>query len=237
MYVRSSTFELDDMENGHKIKISWKMLSIALTSGAKELMGATIIAVLFAIFNLCFVSYIFYHGLRYNASWNIVFPLCITVIVAISFVVWAGHKSYRFGFLRVMNKTYRQTGNYRQEICIEAINRTKKLWDGNIPNDNVKVARAVKWAQLTHQYYQKLPVFFQSGVDHMLMRIPIADLLILVAKDVSIGQDEVAADKLRISIDNLVENYFFSSNKLWWIIWILPLNTLALYAILYWITS
>lgn len=221
------TIEGSDSAFLMKLDCPWKILKNGTKLGIGGFKRFLIIVLLFVMTNIVLLGFGIYRVAVTRFSWGDMGMLLLTALLGLLFIVWAGYKSYRYIAINVMAKIYQNSHWYLQGMYAEAVTRTEQLFSNGEPITDIKLKALTNWGNSAYGFYERVPVFFQSGITQLLYRVPITAFLVKIKE----GEKQLAAEKLYALVDNFINVTFFSKNNTRWLLWLLPLDVTVMIAV------
>ena len=160
--------------------------------------------------------------------------LLILILTCAAFFAIAYIKSYKNSIAKAINLAYDKLNFLLKKFCNILIEKVATLFQQkkeNLKSKNLKTLINVQ--EISTEIFTKLPKFVSKGIIILLNRIPIIDLVVEFKNDIQEGKKIEASEKLFIKIDTQIREDLLSNASKKWIYWLLPLNIIVVYTIIF----
>ena len=195
----------------------------------KMLLVFIFILLLFVLFNLFFIlvrNIEYYHLEEINYL-----RIGIQILIGLVFIICSLIFVRSYILVNTISLVYRYLTPFFRKLSMVI---TNKVYDKSLDLSQTKhISKTLDVGSiLKNTYERKIPRIIQKGVGFLINQIPFADFVINI-KDELKKEDSTNTSKEQVNnllynqMNNYIQNSIFSSNNLYWVLWLFPLNVVV----------
>lgn len=155
-------------------------------------------------------------------AWYLLYMLAI----GIGITALAMYKAYTFLIADAFRVIYENSRGLFKTICEKIIAKADVIIKNGSSSKNGNVSQAINIAEIINEKYKKSPKLLKRAVVYFLEKIPFRAYIIEMHADIKDGFHKKASSQLFEKCDAFIQDEIFGSNNTYWVLWLLPLNTI-----------
>lgn len=212
-----------------------KQDSFFLTTGKYGVKGVkyfALVIILFGLGNLVTFLYSLYRFIGVEKGTSEIMIFAGIFVVGIIFTVLACYLTYKYLMLDGIHLVYKQMEPLVRKICSVVMN---KLGTKAVDKESeTKMDKVFNTQDLIEDIYgTKVPRPVRWGIAFVIDQIPFVSLLSEVKNARKNETTEEASEYFYQKVDHYIVSMIFETNTMKWIYWLLPLNMIIQYVLIY----
>lgn len=200
--------------------------------GVKGIKYFTLVVILFGMGNLVTFLFSLYKFIGLEKGTSEIAIFIGIFIVGVVFTILACYLTYKYLMLDGVHIVYKKMEPLVRKVCSIVMN---KLGTKAVDKENeTKMDKVFNTQDLIQDIYgTKVPRPIKWGISFVMDNIPFVSLLADVKNARKNETTEEASEYFYQQVDRYIVSEIFDSNTMKWIYWLLPLNMIIQYALIY----
>lgn len=223
---------ISDLKSQQIIDLMHKPLLLIKNSasiGIKGIRRFLTIVFLFAISNIIIAIYAIVSLMLANYSNTKLINLLLLIATGIAITAFAAYKAYQYLLINAANAIYINSHETIKNLCTTIVVKANLFFKSEsfISKTNNQSLHSTK--AFIDAFYEKQPVLIKKGLQRILNRVPVAQLLLDMRSEILNGKHQDSSEKMLGLMDNFLTRNVFEANNTKWVAWLLPSNILLFY--------
>lgn len=223
---------ISDLKSQQIIDLMHKPLLLIKNSasiGIKGIRRFFTIVFLFAISNIILDIYAIVCFLLADYSNYKLINLLLLIFTGIVVTALAGYKAYQYLLINAAGAIYTNSQATILQFCNNLVVKADHFFNAESFKNTSRNKGLQTTKTFVETFYEKQPSIIKKGLQRILNRIPVAQILLDMRTDILNGKHEASAEKLFGLMDNYLKQNVFEVNNTRWVGWALPTNILLFY--------
>lgn len=214
------------MENNNNDKLS--ILKTTGRFGVKGLKYFLLVILLFASVNILslIIAAIYLKGIDSTSLYA--FGLILISVLGALFTIIALYFTYKYLVTDGLTMLYKQASPFFMRLC--------SIIGEKIRMKDTHIEKAINVGGIIGEVYgQKIPRPAQKGITFIVNRIPFSDIILNIKNGIGDREEQKISSVVYEQVDSYIINSILGNNSMKWILWLLPINALIQFLLIYFI--
>ncbi len=214
------------------IDLMHKPLSLIKNSASMGIKGIKhffIIVLLFVICNFILDVYAIVSLIKADYTNTKFINLLLLIVTGIAITAFAGYKAYQHLLINAAQAIYLNSQETIHQVTTNIVLKADQFFKSDSFKTKTNNQSLQSTKAFIESFYEKQPALIKKGLQRVLNRVPLAQLLLDMRTNIVDGKHQASSEKLFGLIDNFLTQNVFEVNNTKWVAWLLPTNVLLFY--------
>lgn len=200
--------------------------------GVKGIKRFFLVLFLFAVTNSILFLYSIIRSVMSGFEISKLGIITLVLLIGLGFTAYSVYRVYQFVMIDAMSVIYGNLTSFFKKLSEIIVEKTSAFVQGKTEITDQKLIEALDFGKMIHSKYKNAPGILKKGILLILKRIPFTGMLSILHTDISNGRLDDASARLYSEMDGFITTNIFGNNNTRWIWWLLPINIIALLALI-----